>query len=124
MDQNLKTLQAVISHQFSQVKYLTCALTHSSHANEAEEVSEDNERLEYLGDAVLELTVSEMLYLRFPEAAEGELTRLRAGLVSEPALAAVARDLGWEISRVSRILLEMEIRGLVRQWPGMWYSWI
>ncbi len=37
---------------------------------------------------------------------------------------AVARDLGWEISRVSRVLLELEIRGLVRQWPGMWYSWL
>jgi len=37
---------------------------------------------------------------------------------------AVGRDLGWEISRVSRVLLELEIRGLVRQWPGMWYSWI
>jgi len=94
MDQNLKRLQSVISHQFSQVKYLTCALTHSSHANEVDQVAEDNERLEYLGDAVLELTVSEMLYSRFPEAAEGMLTRLRAGLVSEPALAAVARDLG------------------------------
>jgi len=94
MDQNLKRLQSVISHQFSQVKYLTCALTHSSHANEVDQVAEDNERLEYLGDAVLELTVSEMLYSRFPEAAEGVLTRLRAGLVSEPALAAVARDLG------------------------------
>ncbi|MDY7002061.1 MAG: DNA-processing protein DprA, partial [Thermodesulfobacteriota bacterium] len=43
---------------------------------------------------------------------------------SKTHIDAMARDLGWEISRVSRILLELEIRGLVRQWPGMWYSWI
>ena len=100
MDQDMKTLQIAISHRFSQVKYLRCALTHSSYANECEQAVEDNERLEYLGDAVLELAVSEMLYLRFPEAAEGELTRMRAGLVSEPALASAARDL-----RINELIL-------------------
>lgn len=53
----------------------------------------NNERLEFLGDALVNLLVAEMLYERFPKAAEGELTRMRSRLVSEPALAAVARDL-------------------------------
>ena len=96
MKQDLETLQDVISHRFGQVKLLHTALTHSSHANENPEVGEDNERLEYLGDAVLELCMSEILYSRFPEAPEGQLTRMRSGLVSEPALADVARDLGLE----------------------------
>ncbi|MCK9238974.1 ribonuclease III [Desulfocurvus sp.] len=94
MTQDLDTLQEVISHRFSQVKLLETALTHSSFANEHEEADRDNERLEFLGDAVLELGVSEMLYERNPEAPEGELTRMRARLVSEPALAALARELG------------------------------
>ena len=94
MKQDLETLQDVISHRFGQVKLLHTALTHSSHANENPDAGEDNERLEYLGDAVLELCMSEILYSRFPEAPEGQLTRMRSGLVSEPALADVARDLG------------------------------
>lgn len=94
MEQKIKTLQQVISHRFSQVKLLHTALTHSSYANEHDETEEDNERLEYLGDAVLELCMSEILYRRFPEAPEGSLTRMRARLVSEPALADVARELG------------------------------
>lgn len=103
MTQNLDTLQKVISHRFSQVKHLETALTHSSFANEHEEAQQDNERLEFLGDAVLELGVSEMLYERSPEAPEGELTRMRARLVSEPALAALARELGLdELLRLGR----------------------
>ena len=103
MTQNLDTLQKVISHRFSQVKLLETALTHSSFANEHEEAQQDNERLEFLGDAVLELGISEMLYERSPEAPEGELTRMRARLVSEPALAALARELGLdELLRLGR----------------------
>ncbi|MBU1003568.1 MAG: ribonuclease III [Proteobacteria bacterium] len=94
MKQNLEALQEVISHRFSQVKLLRTALTHSSFANESPDANSDNERLEYLGDAVLELCMSEILYRKFPEAPEGSLTRMRARLVSEPALADVARDLG------------------------------
>lgn len=55
---------------------------------------EDNERLEFLGDAVLELAVSDSLFRRFPQSREGELTRMRAKLVSEPSLAAAARAIG------------------------------
>ncbi|WP_461208780.1 ribonuclease III [Desulfocurvus sp. DL9XJH121] len=96
MKQDFESLQEVISHRFSQVKLLHTALTHSSYANEHPDWGSDNERLEYLGDAVLELCMSEILFNRFPEAPEGQLTRMRSGLVSEPALALVARDLGLE----------------------------
>lgn len=70
------------------------ALTHSSYANE-EDVAH-NERLEFLGDAVLELVCSQFLYQHYPQRSEGELTRMRANLVCEPTLAEIARrlDLG------------------------------
>jgi len=91
-------LEQVFHHAFRQVKLLEEALTHSSFANEkgAQEAggAGHNERLEFLGDAVLELIVSAELFRRFPEATEGALTRLRAKLVSEPTLAALARHLG------------------------------
>ena len=67
---------------------LARALTHRSHG------SVNNERLEYLGDAVLSFLVAEMLFLRFPDATEGELSRFRASLVSGEALAATAASLG------------------------------
>ncbi len=68
------------------------ALTHSSYANE--ECIPHNERLEFLGDAVLELLTSQYLYENYPEFSEGELTRLRANLVCEPTLAEIATTLG------------------------------
>lgn len=89
----LDELQTVLSYHFTQVKYLRRALTHSSYANE-QNLSGDNERLEFLGDAVLELAVSQLLYRRFPEAPEGVLTKLRAEMVSEPALAGLAKVIG------------------------------
>ena len=86
-------LQECIHHRFDQVKLLETALTHSSYANE-QECNADNERLEFLGDAVLELCVSEEGFRRFPDAPEGQLTRIRSQLVKEKSLAAIARDLG------------------------------
>ena len=83
-------LQASIHYRFGQVKLLETALTHSSFANENGE-TEDNERLEFLGDAVLELVTSEEAYRRYPEAPEGELTWVRSLLVKERSLAAMAR---------------------------------
>lgn len=68
---------------------LRMALAHSSYANETGE--ESNERLEFLGDAVLNLAVTEILFRRFPEREEGELTKIRAVVVSRPVLAEVAR---------------------------------
>lgn len=68
------------------------ALTHASYANETGE--ESNERLEFLGDAVLSLAVTDILFHRFPEREEGELTKIRAVVVSRPVLAEVARKIG------------------------------
>lgn len=73
-------------------KLLSQALTHSSYGNEAQ--VEHNERLEFLGDAVLELLTSQRLYRNYPDLPEGELTRMRANLVCEKTLAEIARDLG------------------------------
>jgi ribonuclease III len=71
------------------------ALTHTSYVNEhPEEARAHNERLELLGDAVVDLAVCDRLMRRFPEAQEGELTRLRAAIVHEEGLATVARALG------------------------------
>lgn len=109
MDEGLKALQACISHRFSQVKLIEAALTHSSFANECDPGVEYNERLEFLGDAVLELCVSEELYRLFPDTAEGPLTRMRARLVSEPCLAEVANALG--ISALLRLGKGEELQG-------------
>ncbi len=88
-------LENCIHHRFCQVKHLKMALTHSSYANEQGE-AEDNERLEFLGDAVLELCISEDAYKRYPHVSEGNLTRIRSNLVKEKSLAAIARELGLE----------------------------
>ena len=90
-DALLRTLEESISHRFRQVKLLRLALTHSSYANER--ACRHNERLEFLGDAVLGLAVSEELYRRFPDAPEGALTKLRAKLVNMSSLAQAARKL-------------------------------
>lgn len=89
---NTAELQDYIHHRFDQVKLLKTALTHSSFANE-QEGNADNERLEFLGDAVLELCISEEGFKRFPSAPEGQLTRIRSQLVKEQSLADIARDL-------------------------------
>lgn len=70
------------------------ALTHRSYINEHPEAGKHNERLEFLGDAVLELSATAFLFERFPEKQEGELTALRAALVNASALAGVAHELG------------------------------
>lgn len=88
----LHALQSEIHYEFEQVKLFVQALTHTSHANEHGD--DHNERLEFLGDAVLELAISHKLFRKFPEAQEGQLTRMRSALVSEQALAAVARRIG------------------------------
>jgi ribonuclease-3 len=76
-----------LAYSFNDPDLLTRALTHRSKG------AEHNERLEFLGDSVLNLIISAELYDRFPQLAEGDLTRLRASLVREPALAAHARQL-------------------------------
>lgn len=79
---------------FSNIGLLTRALTHRSYLNEHKGVLEDNERLEFLGDAVLDFLVGAWLYNRFPEMAEGQLTRYRAALVGNHQLAEFAKNIG------------------------------
>ena len=88
----LSELEARLRYHFHDISLLATALTHSSWANEHNTVH--NERLEFLGDAVLEVNVSHEIYLRFPKEREGGMTRLRSRLVSEGKLAELARGLG------------------------------
>jgi ribonuclease-3 len=87
----LKGLEERISHRFRNSQFLTQALTHSSYIPRGNEEEEDNERLEFLGDSVLELAVSHLLLRCFPRMAEGELSKARALLVKEATLASIAR---------------------------------
>ncbi|MFQ8887896.1 MAG: ribonuclease III family protein [Bilophila wadsworthia] len=89
----LDVLQDRIGYRFKDESLLVLAVTHSSWANEHSAGNAHNERLEFLGDAVLEIAVSAQLFARFPDAREGELTRLRSSLVNEATLAVIARKL-------------------------------
>ena len=86
-------LEERIEHHFENMELLELALTHSSYANEEQSGGAHNERLEFLGDAVLELCVSHVLYHLYPMSREGELTKVRAALVSTSSLASLAREL-------------------------------
>lgn len=90
----IEALARRLGHEFAEPCLLELALSHSSWANEAGRPGRHNERLEFLGDAALELCVSAELFRRFPDAREGDLTRLRASLVNEKSLAALAREAG------------------------------
>jgi len=114
MKSDVNELEAALGHAFSRPELLECALTHRSLAHELAQADlsiqaagdaeaagnmraaaqEDNERLEYLGDAVLGLVVAEALYAAHPEWREGELTRIRSGLVSRERMAEVAETIG------------------------------
>lgn len=84
-----------IGYQFANPELLVTALTHSSYSNEKRLKRYDcNERLEFLGDAVLELVSSEYIYLLHPKKPEGDLSRIRASYVCEPTLALCAREIG------------------------------
>ena len=103
---NLSELESALGHTFAKMDLLACALTHRSAANErsrtvaldacAEPAAMDcdNERLEFLGDAVLGLVVAEAIFSSHPECNEGEMTRLRSLLVSRQHMAQVARQIG------------------------------
>ncbi|WP_425261527.1 ribonuclease III [Rubrivivax sp. RP6-9] len=102
MESRLEGLQRRLGHRFTQSRLLTRALTHRSFG------ADHNERLEFLGDAVLNLTVSTLLFERFSGSDEGDLTRVRAHLVREDSLHRVALSLGLpEVLRMS----EGEMRG-------------
>lgn len=94
MSKDLKELEGKIGYKFDDFTLFTKAMIHSSYANEKHLPKyECNERLEFLGDAVLELVSSEFLFHNNPKLPEGELTKTRASMVCEPALAFCARDL-------------------------------
>ena len=87
----IKDLETAVGYRFQNITLLQNALTHSSYANERWHNSlMSNERLEFMGDSVLGMVVAEYLYRNFPDRPEGELTRMRADMVCEHALAQVA----------------------------------
>ena len=90
----LRRLQERLGPWFTRVEHLEDALTHRSFVNERPRLARtDNERMEFLGDAILDLAASCLLWERFPEAREGELSRRRADLVCERSLASIANEL-------------------------------
>lgn len=95
VSRQLVELQSVIGHRFARPALLVEAMTHRSFVNENPAGHEtDNQRLEFFGDAILDFSVSGLLFRRFPASREGELTRLRARLVDEENLARMAAHVG------------------------------
>ncbi len=91
----ISKLEEAIGYRFQNITLLQNALAHSSYANERWHDSlKSNERLEFLGDSILGMAVAEYLYKNFPDRPEGELTRMRADMVCETSLAAVANRIG------------------------------
>lgn len=88
---NYSNLEQTIGHMFSDIALLDLAMTHPSYA--LQHKCQDNQRLEFLGDAVLEICVSRVLYHKYPKLREGQLTRKRAALVCEANLARAAREM-------------------------------
>jgi len=92
---NLKGLAKALGHAFGDVTLLELALTHGSYTNENPDMAgKDNERLEFLGDAVLQLGISDLLMEHFPDCDEGQLSKARAFMVGEQSLAGMARRYG------------------------------
>lgn len=89
----MKSLEEKLNYKFKKTYLLKNALTHSSYANEVRSGTSSNERLEFLGDSVLSLIVSDYIYKEFPKLPEGELTRMRAALVCEKSLCGFSREL-------------------------------
>jgi ribonuclease-3 len=119
LEADLKPLETELGHEFSNPELLVCALTHRSLAHELaqadrSEVSvSDNERLEFLGDAVLSLVVADALFALHPDWHEGELTRVRSGLVSRQHMALVAEAIG--LGKYLRLSRGEERSGLRRR---------
>ena len=120
MKADLKELEAALGHEFSSPELLLRALTHRSLAHQLaqadggkQSASADNERLEFLGDAVLGLVVAEALFILHPEWREGEMTRIRSGLVSRLHMAQVAEEI--DLGRHLRLSRGEERSGLRRR---------
>lgn len=110
MEYTLKELESRICYHFKQMPLLQQAVTHSSFSNEQKIKKQKHyERLEFLGDAVLELVMSDFLYHRYAEKAEGQLSKMRAAMVCEQSLALCARDL--EVEKFMRLGKGEEIGG-------------
>ena len=86
-------LEERLGYKFNNINLLKNALTHSSYANEVRDGFSSNERLEFMGDSVLSIVVSDYIYKHYPNMPEGELTKLRASLVCEKSLCAFSREL-------------------------------
>ena len=94
---DLSALERAIGYEFKNREYLTEALTHSSYANESKAKKKTvrcNERLEFLGDSVLSIVVSEYIFVKYPDRPEGDLTQMRKAVVQSAALASYARKIG------------------------------
>jgi len=104
LEDRVAALEERLGLRFADERVALAALTHKSYVNEHREAGiEDNERLEFLGDAVIDLAVSQRLMERFPQAREGTLSRLRASIVNEQGLAEVAERIGLgELLRLGR----------------------
>jgi len=90
---DLEGLSGLLSYTFNDIALLDTSLTHSSYANEDIDCARsDNEKLEFLGDAVLQLCMSDILIRTFPDYAEGQLSKVRAAMVNEQPLAGLARE--------------------------------
>ncbi|HZX48690.1 MAG TPA: ribonuclease III, partial [Nitrospirota bacterium] len=93
-DDLIRDLQKRLSYNFINVDLLREAITHKSYVNENPDLNaKDNERLEFLGDAVLDLSISSYLVENFPHYQEGELSKFKSMMVSEPSLSKIASDL-------------------------------
>jgi len=113
---DLKALEKILGVTFTEPMHLLTAITHRSYLNEHRDAQQDhNERLEFLGDAVLELIVTDYLFRTYPEKPEGELTAIRAALVNTVSLSATSEKLG-----VNKFLLmskgEAKDEGRARQY--------
>ncbi len=89
----MNNFQLVIGYKFNNVNLLKRAMTHSSYANETRDAEGSNERLEFLGDAVLSIIVSDAIFKDYTQLPEGELTKIRASLVCENSLCAFAKEI-------------------------------
>ena len=93
-NKRIEEIEKIIGYSFRNKSLISEALTHSSYANEHRlNYMSNNERLEFLGDAVLEISISEYLYNRYPDEPEGYLTKMRASIVCEPTLALCSKDI-------------------------------
>lgn len=87
----MNKLEEILNYKFKDIRLLENALSHSSYANENKKIAKNNERLEFLGDSILSICVSDYIYNNFDDLPEGDLTRIRAAVVCEKSLYNVAK---------------------------------